>query len=191
MTNRLINLITYNIYKQNIINHVDLRKMQYGMQVVLNEFIKIATLLFLFHMINQIPLFLFSFAVLVSIRLYSGGLHNKTTLGCFITSLGFFLITVLVPQYFNNISVFTSCLLTLMSIIIIYIYSPVTSDYRPIKYNQRIIRAKYTSVIITLLWVGILYLIVKNNTFFTSGLLTLSIHSLQLILGRRINHVRV
>ncbi|TCK98571.1 accessory gene regulator B [Natranaerovirga hydrolytica] len=191
MTEKIVNIITYKIYKQNIISHCDLRKMNYAMLTLLNELIKTIILFVYFLAIQRFDLFLFSYLILVSIRSISGGLHLDTNLKCFIVSFIFFNITVLSAPFLTNIPTYFEYIIIFSSILIIYWFSPMPSLHRPIKDKNIIHKSKYISTIITIIWVSIFYLIIEEPVFFSIGLLTILLQGTQLLIGRRHSHGRM
>ncbi|WHH57661.1 accessory gene regulator B family protein [Petroclostridium sp. X23] len=98
----LIDVFTYKVYKEKLLSHRDLQKMKYAMTVVWNEAIKFAALLALFSLLNKIHEFLLCVSILLSIRIFSGGLHFESNFTCFIVSTVFFcIIMVYFPFLFT------------------------------------------------------------------------------------------
>ena len=80
---RWIDAIALQVYRQNLVPHSDIRKMRYAMVVFTNEFIKLVLLFWIFQWLGYKQLFLFSFIVLVSIRVFAGGIHCESNIACF------------------------------------------------------------------------------------------------------------
>jgi|GEM_PF-869140 len=128
----LINLFAYKIYKEKILPHSDIRKMIYGMTVLSNELIKIIILIIFFKLIGHLPLFLFSFCILMSIRTYSGGLHFENSIACFFFSLVFFLLSVVILPKFFLLNFYHGLIIGLSGVLILSLNSPRPSALRPI-----------------------------------------------------------
>ena len=128
----LIDIFAYKVYKEKLLSHGDIRKMKYAMTVIWYELLKFILLLVLFFILNKADVFLFSLCLLVPIRIFSGGLHFKNTSVCFIVSLSFFTLAILVIQYLISMTITLAIILTIVSTLIIYSYSPIPSKFRPI-----------------------------------------------------------
>jgi len=63
------------------------QKVLYSLQVILSEVEKLLIFLFVFAVCNLLQEFLISYIALVSIRIYVGGNHCKTSMGCIIYSI--------------------------------------------------------------------------------------------------------
>ncbi|WP_242965200.1 accessory gene regulator ArgB-like protein [Petroclostridium xylanilyticum] len=161
--------------------------MKYAMTVVWNEAIKFVALLALFLMLNKTYEFLFCFAILISIRIFSGGLHFESNFACFIASIVFFCIIILYLPFLFAVTTGVSIILMLISICIIFICSPVPSPNRPIISKKRKRHLRYLSVFFTLAWIFILYKFIHDYTFFECGIWTISLQAFQLLIGKEEN----
>ncbi|AKL95834.1 accessory gene regulator B [Clostridium aceticum] len=182
----LIDIFAYKIYKEKLLSNSDIRKMKYAMKVIWSELEKFIIFLLFFVVLNKVPLFLFSFAVLLSIRSFSGGLHFENNLPCFITSFGFFSLTVFILPHLFTMTIHTALILTLVSIIIISYRSPRPSSFRPILNKKRKRILKYLSLFSTLLWIFVLFkfLLIYNKTFFACGIWSIFLQASQLSIGK-------
>ncbi|SNT06952.1 accessory gene regulator B [Anaerovirgula multivorans] len=178
-----IDLFVYKIYKEKLLSHSDLRKMKYAMRVIWNEGIKFIILLLFFARLNKVSFFLFSLGLLLSIRLFSGGLHFEGGLLCFVISFNFFSLAVLILPYLFTLSFHRALILMLISTIIIYYHSPKPSIFRPILNKKRKRILKYLSLFSTLLWIIVLFkfIFIHNQTFFECGIWTICLQSFQLL----------
>lgn len=180
---KIINIVTYNVYKRNLISHSDIRKMQFGLQAFTNELSKFILLILIFKALDQLSLFLFSFVILLSIRTFSGGLHQSSNIKCFLISLTFFSLTVLLPTFITLTK--TDGLYILgVSLVTIYLLSPMTSSFRPIANQKRRQAMKMFAVFFTILWSIMFYITIDHSTYFTAGLLTIALQALQLMIGK-------
>ncbi|WP_242661339.1 accessory gene regulator ArgB-like protein [Alkaliphilus metalliredigens] len=181
-----IDIFAYRIYKEKLLSHDDIRKMKYAMKVIWNEGVKFIVLLLFFVVLDQLPSFLFSLSILLSIRVFSGGLHFQSGLLCFMVSLGFFSLAVLILPHFFPMTLHIAPILTLLSAIVIYYHSPKPSIFRPIFNKKRKRTLKYLSLFSTLLWFFLLFRFVlpNNQNFFECGIWTISLQAFQLSIGK-------
>ncbi len=128
----LIDIFAYKIYKEKLLSHGDIRKMKYAMTVLWNELVKFIMLLIIFSVLDKRNLFLFSLCLLFPIRTFSGGLHFKSSFTCFIMSLIFFLLPIVVLPNLFTMDINLAVIIMTVSTLIIYIYSPIASSFRPI-----------------------------------------------------------
>ena len=155
MIKYLSTLISEYLRKNNSsLTKKDLLKIKYSLQVVLSELIKFIILFLIFLKINEIPLFLLSFIILISIRPFLGGIHCKTFNVCLIFSIIHFIIVLLFSKLFPKVSVVFFVIFFVISFIVVLIYAPCRNVKRPLK-NKNIL--KVLSLISLTFW-GILFL---------------------------------
>jgi accessory gene regulator B len=152
-----------------------------------NELSKLVLLLIFFSLISRLSLFLFSLCILLSVRACSGGLHLNSNLKCFMVTFVYFSITVILSPYVMAINHFQSIHITLLifSLIVIYVLSPKTSNFRPITNKKRRQMLKNISVFIVLLWIIILHTYIQSPLYYTVGVWSIFLQSIQLFIGRR------
>jgi len=126
-------------------DHSTLVKIHYGLEVIRNEAIKLIILFILFSVIGSALEFVFSVLILFPLRFTSGGMHLKTNVGCFLYSLGFFILTINILPLINAPIALLFSLLIISAIIVISI-SPVESYKRPITSVDRRISMKKKSI---------------------------------------------
>lgn len=173
------------IQNENILDHSQIIKMKYGMTVFINEFIKIVLLFLLFLFINTFNLFLFSFFILMTIRPLSGGLHLDTSLRCFLFSLGYFILTVLVFPNLIQLNEIIAIILLIISTTLMYLYSPIPSKFRPISCKKRTQFFKVSSAVSSMVWSVIIIFFIKDSSFFNCGIWIIFLLALQLFLAKR------
>lgn len=179
---RWIDAIALQVYRQNLVPHSDIRKMRYAMVVFTNEFIKLVLLFWIFQWLGYKQLFLFSFIVLASIRVFAGGIHCESNIACFILSLLFFLLSVIIlPQYFRTMNLAIIVLISITSILLIVFLAPLPSSQRPIQSIKRKKRLKWLAVFFTLVWQGVLWFLIQDTVFFSCGIWTIFLQSIQLL----------
>ncbi|WP_242860888.1 accessory gene regulator B family protein [Defluviitalea phaphyphila] len=155
--------------------------MRYAMTVIAHEFTKTFLLFIIFSLLGYFKLFLFSFCVLIFIRPFSGGLHFKSPSVCFLVSLIFFLMTVIILPHIFIPNFFISLIIGGISILLIFLNSPKPSPLRPIINPKRRQNFKYVSTVFSLILLIILLTFIHNSTFLACGIYTLFLQSLQLL----------
>lgn len=155
-------------------------QLQFLWKSSLSELSKIIVLALLFH--NQIMDFLVAALLLCSLRIFSGGIHCKTYLGCLITSVGFF---VLILKIANPITLphTLEFILLLLCILIGYYISPITAKCR-IQLENKVI-AYCRGIYITLLFLFVIALyIFPQNPHLHIGFWVIIFQTLQLIVAK-------
>lgn len=162
-------------------NHkVRAQEISYALQAIIGEGVKILILILIFVMTGQLPLFFFSFIILITLRMFAGGYHAESFTKCLITTLLFFLLAVGLGDYLSPYILMVKPYLLLLSLMIVGIYAPVASNQRPIKSPKRYHRLKALAVIVCLVWSLILLLLDWNGHLISVGVLTILLESLQL-----------
>lgn len=140
--------------KNSSLSLTDLMKIDYAIQMILGDLAKLIIISLIFILLNQFPLFLFSYAILFSTRPLAGGIHCKSFLGCLSSSLLHFIIvlvfSILLPKLNNCYYV----VFFIISLIIIWIYAPCTNTKKPIR-NK--IKLKILSLISFTFWIIIFF----------------------------------
>ena len=132
MANRIENLTRY----VGIDDHLTVVKIRYALEIIRNEAVKLIILGVLFAVLGSGMEYIFSMVLLLPLRMFSGGMHMKTNIGCFIYSLVFCMLTIiLLPMAPINQAVLFS--LFAVSIAVMAMLSPVASYKRPIKTEAR------------------------------------------------------
>jgi len=159
MINTLSNLISKYLLKNNTsLTKTDLLKIQYTLQVILGDIIKFIIIFLIFLALNQVPLFLLSFIILISIRPLGGGAHCKTFISCLIVSILYFIIIMLFSNFFPRLNNNFYIAFFAISFIITLAYAPCPNEKRPINNKATL---KILSLISLTIW-GILFCKLSN-----------------------------
>lgn len=149
----------------------DLLKIEYSLQVVLGDLTKFIIMFLIFLCLKQLPLFLFSFVILFSIRPLWGGIHCKTFNSCLIVSLIHFIVVILFSTLSPRFNTYFYIVFFIISFTIIWRYAPCVNKKRPIKNKERL---KIFSLISLTFW-AILFFKLSNvqasNCIFVSTLI--------------------
>ena len=134
MIKSLSTLISKYLEKNNSsLTKNDLLKIQYSLQVVLGDLIKFIIIFLIFLSLNEVPLFLLSFVILISTRPLGGGIHCKTFNSCLILSLMYFIIILLFSTLSPKLNIIFYIVFFIISFIITLRYAPCPNGKRPIK----------------------------------------------------------
>lgn len=128
--------------------------------------------------------FLFACMISIPLRIYSGGLHFKHYLSCFLFSFGYFILLI---YGFSTVSlpVYLSTILMVFCSIINFCLSPIQSVSRPPLPAAELQRAKQKTVLISLYCI-LLILLFYQTPLASVGCWTILLHSMQLIIAKLI-----
>lgn len=154
-------------------NHDEImtQKVKYSLLVLLSEFEKFLCLLFLFGVLHRLPEFFILFFTIIPIRMFMGGSHRRTMLGCFIQSLLIFGTAMALSEFFMMNSVI-KWMVDGILLMEIWISTPIPSANR-MNYNktQKMeFKAKALTILLILTWVECFLPDLYNNQI-VSGLL--------------------
>lgn len=159
--------------------HIMQLKMEYGLAVLKNEGIKLILLSSLYLILGMEGIFIFCAAVLIPLRLFSGGLHMKTNVGCFLFSFIFFLLAIVVlPKLLLSKNVYRWLLI--ISGFVVCLLPPVAVSSKPIVSRKKSIRCKMRAILYCIILVATLFLIEGFSRLYFCGVWTLSLQALQL-----------
>jgi accessory gene regulator B len=165
---------------------LELKKMGYGLLCLFDEVTKFVPYFIIFYLLSLQQYYVVAFIFFCPIRLFSGGYHSKTYWECFIISFIIFLTIIVISKY---ISLNFDILITLLiiSIILVYRFSPVDNINKRIKSEERRKKLKYLSVITTLLLSGLCYLI--PNKYFATAVISIIFAVVMMMTGYKNNRV--
>lgn len=186
MIEKLALQLTSFICTENYNNPKDRAKIQYGLNVFLSEGFKLIFIICLFNIIHYQHHFYLSLLILITIRVFAGGVHIKGTLNCLVLTALLFIFTSvlapLLPRFHNVFYLF----ITILSLVLLIIRAPHCSIVRPIKSNKKKLQYKITAILMTVLWsIGLLYL--DNAAYINCGFATILLQNMQLALVKSMN----
>jgi len=165
-------------------NAKDRARIQYGLNILLSEGFKIVFLVLFFNIIHNQKYFYFSLLILLSTRVFAGGVHLKGTLSCLLLTTLLFIytsaLTPLVPRLPSVIYI----LIGIACLFIVLLRAPICSVRRPIKENKKKLQYKFTAALSVTLWTIIL-LFLENTPYVNCGFSTILIQSIQLVLVKK------
>ncbi|NLM13085.1 MAG: accessory gene regulator B family protein [Epulopiscium sp.] len=135
MIDRLAAGISYQINKKQLFSHTQIRQIQYGLQALISETVKIFFICILLYLTGTLKYGLFAMIVFSSLRIWAGGYHANTYFRCFIISLSIIYFSVLGGLYIQrDILVFIQAIFSLG---IILKFAPAEHKNQPIISRER------------------------------------------------------
>lgn len=153
-----------NIIKKNYPDYDDdkLAEIKYGLE---GFYLTITKLLIIFPIAIITGNFFYMLILLICfniLRKTGFGVHATTSLNCLISST---IIFIGVPYIckFITISLFYKCIISIISIISLYLYAPADTKKRPLINRKRCLKYKYITII-NACTISIVCMLVTNNT---------------------------
>jgi len=184
MINKLALQLTSFICTEDYNNVKDRARIQYGLSILLSEGFKIIFLVLFFNIIHNQRYFYFSLIILVSTRVFAGGVHIKGILNCLLLTILLFVYTSVISPLMPRLPSATYLLVGIASCIIVLVRAPICSARRPIKDNKKKLQYKYIATLLVALWTIIL-LFLENTSFVNCGFSTILIQNIQLVLVKK------
>ena len=192
MKNKILDYIINTIKSTYNYDDIKLQEIRYGLETLylsIFKFIIVIILSIFIHTTKIICIFILLYGLL---RLTAFGLHTKNSYQCWILSISIFTIIPLLIKYLiiNNIFLYVISLILLLLIIK---YAPADTEKRPLINPKKRKIYKILSIIITLIYLSIMYFtdifIIKKLLFFSILLETLLISPISYkILGLKYNN---
>ena len=168
------------------LNSSDNEKMvyAYSIEVLLSLLINLlilSTFSYIFDKKLQLLIFIIFFS---SLRMYAGGYHAKTHIGCFAASLSAFVMTIMSGTYLTRYGEIILILGGMFSILMVFRFAPVDTENKPLSKNER---KKYRTisraiVLILSLAAALLYLTrAKTGYLYINAILAMVIESVSLL----------
>lgn len=175
-------MIMHNVQDEIILDKLQVVKMKYALQVLKSEGIKLILLYLFYSFLDMSLLFLFCTTLLIPVRTFSGGLHMKTNVTCFLFSFVFFLLSILLLPSLPVPS-WAYYLILASSIIIICICAPVATSRKPIVTREKYMKCKKIAISSCIL-AGIFLLLLNNHQSYQHcGIWVLLLQALQLAIA--------
>ena len=175
-----MNFIEQKLTESKKYTRYQVQKMMYVIKTLSADISKVIILGVIFH--KYFVLYLAAMIILFPLRSFSGGLHNSTYIGCFLTSLTYFTLSIIIlPPITIGFSV-KVLLLTACMVLCEWI-GPVTSKYRPPLSPAKISICK--SITTTSIFIFIfLANIIPSSPYTTVGFWVVILHTLQLSIAK-------
>lgn len=151
---------------------------------IIYDFSKFIIISIFFAFAGLFKEFLFASMISIPLRIYSGGLHFKHYLSCFLFSFGYFLLLVY-GFSFISLPIYLSTILMVFCSIINFYLSPIQSASRPPLPIAELQRVKQKTVLISL-YCMLIILLFYHTPLASVGYWTILLHSMQLIIAKLI-----
>ncbi|MCM0647525.1 accessory gene regulator B family protein [Clostridium swellfunianum] len=165
-------------------NTKDRAKIQYALSVILSEGFKIIFLLLFFSVIHRQSYFYFSLVILMSIRVFAGGVHVKGALNCLLLTVLMFSFTSIAAPLMPRLPYVCYVLSGIASLAIVLVKAPICSVRRPIKDKKIKLKYKLIAAISTALWIVILSYL-EAPAYVNCGFSTIIVQNIQLMLVKK------
>ncbi|MTK10706.1 MAG: accessory gene regulator B family protein [Clostridiaceae bacterium] len=165
-------------------NSKDRARIQYGLSVLLSEGFKFVFLILFFNIIHRQNLFYFSLLILLSTRVFAGGVHLKGTLNCLLLTVLILIFTSVLAPLIPRLPIVYYVLISIVSFAIVLVRAPICSVRRPIKDNKKKLQYKLIATLSVALWTIIL-LFLQSTPYVNCGFCTILIQSVQLVLTKK------
>ena len=152
--NKIITRIIDYMVEQNVINDDEKIRAfyRYGIEITISSVLNVVLVLLIGIISKHFIFSCIYLAEFIIIRSFSGGLHAKTYVGCnAIMCVAFVLLIIAYELFFNNCMFLYIVILSIISLIIMVVYSPCDNPHKKIKPEKRL-GFKIKSIISTLLF---------------------------------------
>ncbi len=174
MKERIISSTTNYLTKYQNLSSSDLEKIRYGLEgiyLTITKMIIIIGVAFLLGMLKEVTIIL----VLFNIIRYTGfGFHANTSMECLILSIACF---VLIPIVFLKVNISTNAIIfiSILCIISYILFAPADTVKRPLRNKKKRLIRKISTIIIGLIYIGLMFLIPSWRLLFLTALVILAI----------------
>lgn len=140
----------------------------YGLQIMVGEIPKFFIMAVIAWVLGIFKWTIICFAIMMPYRMYSGGFHLKTHIGCIVGTSVMYTGNAFISQYFQVpyiYKILVAILLEIFSLIMIHLYAPAdTEDVPVVSKKERKKRKIISYVIVTIML--IVAMVIKNNRIF-------------------------
>ena len=138
------------------LNTIEEKKMRYGLEAFYNLITKVIVLFILAILFNLILEFFLLSLIYSTMRLYGFGLHAKTSLQCWFTTLPVYIVGCLLIKYLT-IPKFIAGIIWLFGFLSFLLFAPADTPARPLIHKEKRIRAKVLAMSILLIYLFIYF----------------------------------
>ena len=138
----------------------------YGLQILLGEVPKFFIMLIIAYFLGVFKMTLITFLIMTPYRMFSGGFHLKTHIGCIISTCTFYCGVAFLSEniILNEIARYSLIIATLIfGIIMIKLYAPADTEDVPIL-SKKVRKQKQIMSYVCLIVGLIISAVIKNNT---------------------------
>lgn len=155
--NKSISLIQKNYSYDNIMYE----RIRYGLEIIYLSVTKIFVILLVSYLLGMLKETIILIIFSTPLRNYSYGIHAKKSWHCYVSSiLCFVLLPKLIINY--NLSIILRIAISIYALTSMIIYAPADTHKRPIINTKHRRKLKFTSIIITLIYLFLAIVIYDN-----------------------------
>lgn len=185
MVEKLSNKILYFLIKDDIVDSQKKEVLLFGITRIVEDIPKTIGIVIIGILLNIIKEILVVTAVIMLYKTYVGGVHAKTNLGCFLSSVVFYLATIYISKILivdGNAKLLLLTLNYIFSLYCILVYAPADVPQIP-KVNEKL---RKTTKIKAILMLNIIYLftLIVVKDIMIQRLIFLSIFSVNIMTTR-------
>lgn len=175
-------------YLQHDLNfsEVDCIKFKYTLEILINDFSKLLILFFFFLIMKQQVLYLYCLLALLSIRLFTGGIHYKKYTQC-LCFTGLFFSSAIFLSLYSPRELWTLTAQALFSFLILLFLAPIASPTRPIKSIGLYYKFKVLGFITSAIHFAIAYKY-NNNPYCICSTWVITLQCIQLLFTKGVLH---
>lgn len=148
--------------KKNSVTPTQEIAIRYGIELFLNSLLKILLILLIGTIFGKGIETIIVISCFSILRGEAGGIHMKSSLGCFLSMSAIVIVSVLGAEVIPYFSKYVSILVIGISLIVISLYAPFTTKNNPIT-DKKIIKQKKWKAMIVVFILGVLIFITKDN----------------------------
>lgn len=162
------------------LSEIDSIKLKYSLEIIISDLSKFAFLFTIFTILGEGTNFFYSALALLTIRLFTGGLHFKTYFGCMVFSIFFFYVSIFLKNRILLNFKITIALL-MFSLLTITIFAPVIGSSRPRYSYGKKLQFKLISIILIFIHFSI-YFFADKNPYLINSVWVIALQSIQILI---------
>lgn len=184
MLRKISHSIAYFFVRKKIIDIEYIEIYQYGVEQIISTLTSVLTIIIMGLLSGNVLLAIIFLIFFIPLRIFTGGHHEDSYLRCYLSFIFIFIVEVFIVNT-NVLSNYSSIaqILTIISIIIISILSPVEHKNKPLAKHTRK-KHKITAVTIVIIEFGIAFLLLNyNEKLFYAAIISIVIVALLQIIA--------
>lgn len=178
-----MNLLINRIAQLHDFTDYELKLIRFYITGILYDVSKTLMIGILFYCIGKFPEFLFTLIPLLLLRKNTGGYHLKTYWTCFMASLSYFILAILVLPAIAPLQMTWMQLVLLVCAWIMYYIGPISSN-REIKMEQIQLHKVHMQSFQIVLVISVLLFLFPDTKYLIASFWTVVLHSVQLIITK-------
>ena len=181
---KIADIIVQNIMEILHVEHEQKEILKFGIQIFMEMGINLIVSIGIMLILHKVPEGIFFYLVFIPVRIYSGGYHSNTYLGCFLLSTITFIFVLVTCQKWHlprGYSIW--CIVVLTSLI--WKIRPVINESRPVSTEEyKSFVSKLKVVLIVIVMVAVVLEINHNNIYLNIMISGLLLTAITLIMGK-------